>query len=58
MPYKLFSQCPSCGVLAEGDLNSIEELFGFRQMKNGKKISQSYCRSCRRKNLAIKRSTV
>ncbi|BCI77673.1 hemagglutinin [Vibrio parahaemolyticus] len=49
MPSELSAQCPCCKKTAEGDLNLIEELFGFRTMANGKKIAQSYCRVCRGK---------
>ncbi|HIF9180009.1 TPA: hemagglutinin [Photobacterium damselae] len=49
MPSELSAQCPCCKKTAEGDLNQIEELFGFRNMTNGKKIAQSYCRVCRSK---------
>jgi hypothetical protein len=49
MPSILRAECPCCGKIAENDLNKIENLFGFRIMKNGNKIAQSYCRVCRSK---------
>ena len=42
------AKCPCCGVEAGRDINEIEEIFGFRELPNGKKIPQSYCRECRR----------
>lgn len=50
MPSTLSAKCPCCNIFVSGDLNEIEEIFGFRNMKNtGKRITQSYCRECRRK---------
>ncbi len=49
MPSELSAECPCCGKKAEGNLNLIEDLFGFRNMSDGKKIAQSYCRVCRSK---------
>lgn len=50
MPSILSAKCPCCGITTSGDLNKIEELFGFRNMKDtGKQIVQSYCRNCRSK---------
>lgn len=49
MPATLFAECPCCHKTAKGDLNQIKELFGFRNMQNGKQIPQSYCRVCRSK---------
>ncbi|MCG3865811.1 MULTISPECIES: hemagglutinin [unclassified Photobacterium] len=49
----LQAECPCCGLLTAGDLNEIEKLFGFRNMKDGKKICQSYCRHCRSKHCRI-----
>ena len=49
MPYNLKEECPCCGKTVNNDLNKIEELFGFRTMKNGNKIPQSYCKVCRSK---------
>lgn len=48
MPYDMGAKCPCCGVEAGRDINEIEEIFGFRELPNGKKIPQSYCRECRR----------
>ena len=41
-----FAQCPCCEKFANG-LDKIEELFGFRNMGDGRRIPQSYCRACR-----------
>lgn len=50
MASTLSAQCPCCQKTASGDLNEIENLFGFRNMSDtGKKIAQSYCRNCRTK---------
>lgn len=41
--------CPSCKVEAYSD-DEVEFIFGYRNMKSGKKTiraMQSYCRSCR-----------
>lgn len=46
MAYKLFAECPCCGVNANS-LEDIETIFGWRIMGNGSKIPQSYCRACR-----------
>ncbi len=51
MPYSLisgkeFAECPCCTKRAD-DLDKIEELFGFRNMDDGRRIPQSYCRDCR-----------
>lgn len=47
MPYELGAECPCCKETAGRDVNEIEQIFGFREMSNGKKIPQSYCRKCR-----------
>ncbi len=47
MPSKLEAKCPCCEVEANNDINIIEEIFGFRNMGNGQKKAQSYCRKCR-----------
>ena len=49
MPSTLNAKCPCCGKEANGDLNKIEEIFGFRKMEDGKRIAQSYCKNCRSK---------
>lgn len=49
----LLAKCPCCGVSTTGDLNEIENVFGFRNMNNGKKICQSYCRNCRSKHCRV-----
>lgn len=49
MPSTLQAKCPCCNKTAKGDINKIEEIFGFRNMDSGKRIAQSYCRVCRRK---------
>ena len=51
MPYDLnsdppWAECPCCGKKAFG-LEEIEEVFGFRNMGDGREIPQSYCRDCR-----------
>ena len=55
MPSTLNAKCPCCGKTANGDLNEIEKYFGFRNMENGKKIAQSYCKNCRSKNCSPSR---
>ena len=51
VPSTLSAKCPCCDIVANGDLNEIEKIFGFRNMKNtGKQIAQSYCRKCRSKH--------
>lgn len=49
MPYELSAKCPcrACTTEAHKNLNEIERLFGFRDMGDGRKIPQSYCRKCR-----------
>ena len=37
--------CPKCNKVANS-MEEIEEKFGF-QIKDGKKVSQSWCRECR-----------
>ncbi|MBT9185793.1 hypothetical protein ILP31_17050 [Pectobacterium punjabense] len=37
MPYDMGAKCPCCGVEAGRDINEIEEIFGFRELPNGKK---------------------
>ncbi|MCZ2107732.1 MAG: hypothetical protein LC106_10175 [Burkholderiales bacterium] len=49
MPSTLSAKCPCCAKTVNGDLNEIEKYFGFRNMGNGKKIAQSYCKNCRSK---------
>lgn len=47
MPYgDGWAECPCCGVSAEGEAE-IEEVFGYRNMGDGRTIPQSYCRECR-----------
>ena len=51
MPYgNGWAECPHCGKRAEG-VEQIEELFGFRNMGDGRNIPQSHCRECRIKEL-------
>lgn len=47
MPYELGAECPCCNATAGRDFNEIEDIFGFREMSDGRKIPQSYCRKCR-----------
>lgn len=49
MPYEIKAKCPFCGVLVTGNINKVEEIFGLRNMGDGRKIPQSYCRKCRNK---------
>ena len=48
MAFQIEAVCPCCGVIASGDLNKIEEVFGFRTVERERLIPQSYCRKCRR----------
>lgn len=47
MTYQVEAVCPCCSVVAGGDLNKIEEVFGFRTVEGERLIPQSYCRRCR-----------
>lgn len=48
MPYgDNWAECPCCKVKAKGT-EEIEEVFGYRNMGDGREIPQSYCRSCRK----------
>lgn len=48
MPYGKddYAKCPNCEKIAIGKAQ-IENLFGYRNMGDGKIIPQSYCRDCR-----------
>lgn len=46
MPYGDYAQCPCCEKTAFGT-NEIKQLFGYRNMGDGRCIPQSYCRECR-----------
>lgn len=46
MPYGEYAECPNCGKTAHGE-DEIEELFGYRNMGDGRTIPQSWCRKCR-----------
>ena len=46
MPYGDYAECPQCGKTAFGE-DEIEELFGYRNMGDGRRIPQSWCRECR-----------
>lgn len=46
MPYGEYAECPCCGKQAHGE-DEIEEIFGYRNMGDGRTIPQSYCRDCR-----------
>lgn len=48
MPYGDYAECPNCGKIAHGE-NEIEEEFGYRNMGDGRRIPQSWCRECRSK---------
>ena len=52
-----YAACPKCNAKAKGTEN-VEKLFGYRTMKNGITVTQSYCRSCRnsKSNKTIKRN--
>lgn len=39
-------KCKPCGIEAY-TAESIEEIFGYRKVKEGKSIPQSWCRECR-----------
>ncbi|POE40957.1 hypothetical protein BV920_07260 [Pectobacterium odoriferum] len=47
MPFEIEAICPCCQKEARGDLNKIQEIFGFRKVSDGRLIPQSYCRVCR-----------
>lgn len=38
MAFQIEAVCPCCGVIASGDLNKIEEVFGFRTMEGERLI--------------------
>ena len=40
------TRCPHCGVNATG-YSEIDTVFGFRKIRPGHIIPQSYCRKCR-----------
>ena len=46
MPYGEYAECPHCGKKAYGE-EEIEELFGYRNMGDGREIPQSWCKECR-----------
>ena len=46
MPYGEYAECPNCGKTAHGE-DEIEELFGYRNMGDGRTIPQSWWRDCR-----------
>lgn len=49
MPYgDNWAECPNCGKTAT-DSTEIEEIFGYRNMGDGRCIPQSYCKECRSK---------
>lgn len=50
MPYGQYAKCPRCGKEAHGE-EEITELFGYRDMGDGKIIPQSHCRQCRKEEL-------
>jgi hypothetical protein len=43
------AECPKCGKIAEGK-EKIQELFGYREMRDGKTRTQSWCKECRKSN--------
>ena len=49
MPYGEYAECPKCGKKAYNK-DQIEKFFGYRALKNGKIIPQSWCRNCRSSN--------
>lgn len=49
MPYTIKAICPNCKREARGK-DQIEELFGWRKMRDGKTLPQSHCRKCRVKH--------
>lgn len=44
MPYGKYAECPCCGKQAHGE-DEIEEIFGYRNMGDGRTIPQSYCKA-------------
>lgn len=55
MPYgENWAECPRCGIKAKNE-DEIEELFGYREMGDGRRIPQSHCRKCRLEELKEKR---
>lgn len=46
MPYGIYAKCPHCGKTAFGRV-AVKEQFGFRTIREGHTIPQSYCKSCR-----------
>ena len=54
MPYTdNYAECPRCNKKAFGK-DEIEELFGYRNMGDGRVIPQSHCRECRIEELKEK----
>lgn len=53
MPHGVYAQCPCCGKIALGS-DYIDKLFGYRKIREGVIIPQSYCRDCRKKNYKSK----
>ena len=49
MSYVMYAKCPcrACINEASKDYNEIDTIFGWRNMGDGRKIPQSYCRKCR-----------
>ena len=50
MPYGDYAECPKCGKVAYGEAE-VEVDFGYRNMGDGKRIPQSWCRDCRLQGL-------
>jgi len=53
-PWTQGRECPKCDVKAEG-LDAIEGVFGFRNMGNGVRRAQSWCRECRKEDARKRR---
>lgn len=50
-PWNRVHECPSCHMVATG-LRNIQPLFGFRNMADGVRRVQSWCRECRKESAA------
>ena len=54
-PWEQRHACPSCEIEAQG-LESLDQVFGFRNMSDGKRRVQSWCRACRREDALRRRA--
>jgi len=53
-PWERTHACPKCEVEAQG-LEAIDATFGFRNMSDGKRRVQSWCRQCRKEDARKRR---